>query len=201
MARYLAQYGDSVNCVLIEAKSGDVIPSGILALHQALEAHHVPTSTISLTAILTDSLDGAFKADMENIVIFNTEKYGNLQAVMPHLLKGYTNYHITLFSHYSWQNEKIIIPQIYTSVFSDSVIVTEAYKNVYEQYFNHPLSSTQPRYDLLGYDQTRHLLDMLSHSTDTIDTQLWYGSQSDILYKKVSSDGGYENQLIHIIRK
>lgn len=201
LAKYLAQYGDSVNCVLIETKAGDVIPSGIEALHQALKTYHVPTSTISLTAILTDSLDGAFKAGIENVVIFNTEKFSNLQAVMPHLIQGHSAYPITLLSRYSWQNEKIILPQLYTTIFSDSISVTDAYEEIWQQYFNHTLSSTQPRYDLLGYDQTRHLLQLLQTSTDTINTQVWHGIQSDIQYQQLNPEGGYENQQIHIIRK
>ena len=203
VARYLAQYGDSINCVLIETKEGDVIPSGIMALHQALKTHQVPTTTISLAAILTDSLDGAFQPEVENIVIFNTEKYNNLQAVMPHLINGYSKYRITLFSQYSWKEEKIILPQIYTTIFSDSIDNYNAYMQVYQQYFDHPLASEQPRYDLLGYDQTRHMLQLLQQYklTDTIDTQLWNGIQSNIQYHQVSPNGGYENQLIHIIRK
>ena len=200
LARYLAQYGDSVNCVLIETKAGDVIPSGIMALHQALKAQGVPTSSISLTAILADSLDGAFKTDMENIVIFNTEKYSNLKAVMPHLLQGHATYPITLFSHYSWQNEKIILPQLYTTIFSDSLMVSEPYEAVWQQYFNHTVSSTLPRYDLLGYDQMRHLLQLLQTSADSIATPVWNGLQADIQYHRVSPDGGYENRQIHIIR-
>ena len=201
LARYLAQYGDSVNCVLIETKAGDVIPSGIMALHQALKAQGVPTSSISLTAILADSLDGAFKTDMENVVIFNTEKYSNLKAVMPHLLQGHATYPITLFSHYSWQNEKIILPQLYTTIFSDSLMVSEPYEAVWQQYFNHTVSSTLPRYDLLGYDQMRHLLQLLQTSADSIATSVWNGLQADIQYHRVSPDGGYENRQIHIIRK
>lgn len=201
LARYLAQYGDSVNCVLIETKAGDVIPSGIMALHQALKAQGVPTSSISLTAILADSLDGAFKTDMENIVIFNTEKYSNLKAVMPHLLQGHATYPITLFSHYSWQNEKIILPQLYTTIFGDSLMVSEPYEAVWQQYFNHTVSSTLPRYDLLGYDQMRHLLQLLQTSADSIATPVWNGLQADIQYHRVSPDGGYENRQIHIIRK
>ena len=201
LARYLAQYGDSVNCVLIETKAGDVIPSGIMALHQALKAQGVPTSSISLTAILADSLDGAFKTDMENVVIFNTEKYSNLKAVMPHLLQGHATYPITLFSHYSWQNEKIILPQLYTTIFSDSLMVSEPYEAVWQQYFNHTVSSTLPRYDLLGYDQMRHLLQLLQTSADSIATPVWNGLQADIQYHRVSPDGGYENRQIHIIRK
>mgnify|MGYP003291275653 CR=1 FL=1 len=101
IARYLAQKGDSINCVLIESKEGEVIPSGIKALHAALQREQVPTSTISLHALLTDSVDGGLSSDAENIFIFNTERYANLQTVMPHLLKLCGNYRVTLYSHYS----------------------------------------------------------------------------------------------------
>lgn len=204
IARYLAQRKDSINCILIEAKEGEVIPSGISALHRAIKQYQVPASTIALRAILSDSIEGAFRSDKENIVIFNTERFGNLQTVMPHLLKACGNYKITLFSHYSWQNEKIILPQLYTSVFAPTPTVPESYTQLFEQYFDHELSSTQPRYDLLGYDITSQLLDMLQHSNDTthlISDQIWEGIQAHIHYQATAPDGGYENHIVHIIHQ
>ena len=204
LARYLAQRADSVNCVLVEAKAGEVIPSGIKALHQALKEHQVPTSSVSLKAILTDSIEGAFLPEKENIVVFNTERYANLQTVMPHLLKACGNYRITLFSHYSWQSEKIILPQLYTSVFTPQPAVSEEYEWLFEQYFDHELSSYQPRYDLLGYDLTNQLLDMLilqkSSQDNTVMLQdVWTGTQANIHYQPTAPKGGYENHIVHII--
>ena len=201
LAKYLKQYGDSVNCVIFEPSSSDMIPQSINYLHQALKKHHVPTTTTTLRALLSDSLESSFAKGKENILIFNTEKYGNLQGVMPHLLKACGTYQITLYSQYLWQNEKIVLPQIYTSVFMDNPIVPAAYDSVYNAYFAHPLASTRPRYDLLGYDQTRHLLQLLQAPTDSIATSVWYGVQSNIQYVPLSEKGGHENQMIHIIRK
>ena len=206
LARYLAQRADSVNCVLVEAKAGEVIPSGIKALHQALKEHQVPTSSVSLKAILTDSIEGAFLPEKENIVVFNTERYANLQTVMPHLLKACGNYRITLFSHYSWQSEKIILPQLYTSVFTPQPTVSEEYEWLFEQYFDHELSSYQPRYDLLGYDLTNQLLDMLilqkSSQDNTVMLQdVWTGTQANIHYQPTAPKGGYENHIVHIIHQ
>lgn len=206
LARYLAQRADSVNCVLVEAKAGEVIPSGIKALHQALKEHQVPTSSVSLKAILTDSIEGAFLPEKENIVVFNTERYANLQTVMPHLLKACGTYRITLFSHYSWQSEKIILPQLYTSVFTPQPAVSEEYDWLFEQYFDHELSSYQPRYDLLGYDLTNQLLDMLilqkSSQDNTVMLQdVWTGTQANIHYQPTAPKGGYENHIVHIIHQ
>ena len=206
LARYLAQRSDSINCVLVESKEGDIIPAGIEALHQALLQYQVPQSSISIHALLNDSIDYAFKPDVENIIIFNTEKYANLQAVMPHLLKIAANYPITLFSQYSWQNEKIALPQLFTSVFTNQPIATEEYEALYHQYFKHELASTHPRYDLLGYDLTSHLIQMLiemkaSNTTDVLNTLQWQGTQANIHYRPVGTNGGWENHVIHIIHQ
>ena len=198
IARYLAQKGDSVNCVLIESKEGDVIPSGIKALHAALQREQVPTTTISLRALLTDSVDGGFRSDIENIVIFNTERYANLQTVMPHLLKLCGNYRITLYSHYSWQTENIILPQLYASVFAQEPYIPETYQTLFDRYFAHELSSNRPRYDLLGYDLTNHLLHTLHHQTTD---EVWEGIQANIHYQQTAAEGGFENHIIHIIHQ
>lgn len=198
LARYLKQYGDSVNCVVFESADSDAIPQSVQELYDALEKYEVPMTKTSLRALLTDSLEGSFAPDMENIVIFNTEKYSSLQGVMPHLLNAASQYPVTLYSRYSWQNEQVSLPQIYTSVFASEAEAGEEYKAVYEQYFGHELSSTQPRYDLLGYDLTSQVLDKLSQGEEK---EMWLGVQSDIQYIAVGEAGGYENQMIHIIRK
>ncbi len=198
IARYLAQKGDSINCVLIESKEGEVIPTGIKALHTAIKREQVPTTTISLRALLTDSVEGGLRSDMENIVIFNTERYANLQTVMPHLLKLCGNYRVTLYSHYSWQSEKIVLPQLYASVFAQEPVVPATYQALFDQYFAHELSSERPRYDLLGYDLTSHLLHTLRHNASE---EVWEGIQARIHYQSTGEGGGYENHTIHIIHQ
>lgn len=201
LARYLAQYGDSINCVLVESKATEVIPASIAAIHQKLVQYNIPTDTISIRELLTDSLENAFRPDRENIVIFNTERYGNLHAIMPHLLMAKNTYQLTLLSQYSWQSEKIMLPQLYTTVFTTSNEVPEEYTSVFDEYFGHEITTTQPRYDILGYDLTLHLLHLLQNNSLCQDTtELWNGIQSAIYYQRLEK-GGYENQRIHIIRK
>ncbi len=198
IARYLAQKSDSINCVLIESKEGEVIPSGIKALHAALKREQVPMTTISLHALLTDSVEGGLQNNVENIIIFNTERYANLQTVMPHLLKLCGNYRVTLYSHYSWQSEKIMLPQLYASVFAQEPVVPATYQALFDQYFAHELSSERPRYDLLGYDLTSHLLHTLRHN---VSEEVWEGIQARIHYQSTGEGGGYENHTIHIIHQ
>lgn len=209
LAHYLSQRGDSVHCVLIEAKEGEAIPSGIVALREALTAYQVPTSTTSIRAILEDSLDGVLRPNVENIFVFNTERYGNLQALLPHLSLAAQLYPITIYSHYSWQKQHIPFPQIYTSVFSQSPDVPEYYDDTFRIYFGHELSSIHPRYDLLGYDLTRSLLRIVqalrsdggSDMSQMISRSVFWGVLSNIRYKRISANGGYENDNIHIICK
>lgn len=209
LARYLAQRGDSVNCVLIEVKEGESMPAGVAALHKALAEYHVLTTTTSIRAILQDSLDGVLRPGVENIFVFNTERYGNLQALLPHLSVAAQAYPITLFSRYSWQRQNIPFPQIYTTVFALQPNVPDYYEDTFRQYFDHALASEHPRFDLLGYDLTRHLLHIVQalRAEVTPDMQqvitgdVHYGAQSDIRYRRVGAQGGYENYDIRIIRK
>lgn len=206
MATYITDMDEQVNCVLIASREEDNIPASITQLHQALKKHRVPTTTTTLRSIYTDSIDSVFVEGKENIIIFNTESYNNVQALIPNLLRASQRYQVTLFSQYSWIDKHIALPQLYTSAFSDSVNIPAAYTEAFTEYFGHDLSSEHPRYDLLGYDLTLHLLRMLqqAHQEETkrLPTDsIWQGTQTNIQYKQVSADGGYENQTIHVIRK
>ena len=120
-------------------------------------------------------------------------------------MQASTKYQITLYSQYSWLNKNIVLPQLYTSAFSEELQVSEAYQLAFQKYFGHELSSVLPRYDLLGYDLTLHLLRMLQQAhkeNRTLPTDnIWEGTQANIQYKQVSPQGGYENQTIYVIRK
>ena len=206
LAHYLATLGNEVNCVVFETKESEKIPTSIIQLHKALKTNKVPTTTATIRQILTDSLDGVFVEGIENIVIFNTENFNNLHALIPHLEQASKQYHITLYSQYSWSEETISLPQIYTCAFNDSIQVPAQYILNFQEYFGHELSTKLPRYDLLGYDLTLHLLHMLQQAHITSNNTLpadiiWNGTLTDIQYKKVAPQGGYENQTIHIIRK
>lgn len=201
LAEYLATCADSVNCVLIQPKEGESVPKSIQYLHTALRQQNVSITTTTIREVLADSIDGALVEGKENIVIFNTEKYANLQAVIPHLLRIVGQHKITLYSRYSWQTEKIVLPQIYTSVFQEDMIGVDSYDVLYQSYFKSEPSAQSPRYDLLGYDLTKHFI-LLLQSDDTHGLQdTWTGLQSAIQYQPSSLHAGYENQKITIIRK
>ena len=201
---YLKDIKDYVNCVLIETRETETIPTSIALIHQELKKHDLPTTTTTLRHIYTDSIDGAMVEGKENIIIFNTENYNNIQTLIPHLQQASQNYDITLYSQFSWVDKNIALPIIYTSAFSDTLAIPDIYELDYLKYFGHELSSTHPRYDLLGYDLTLYLVQMIQQTkeeTGLIPTEEWVGTQTMIHLQKTSTTGGYENQIIHIIRK
>ena len=68
------------------------------------------------------------------------------------------------------------------------------------------LASTRPRYDLLGYDLTSQLIQMLverktTDIRDWMNTHIWEGAQANIHYQSVGENGGWENQIIQIIHQ
>ncbi len=207
LAQYLSEKSDSVRCVLVEPREDETLPAGIAALHRALKTYRVPTSTVSIRALLTDSIEGVFDTERENIVVFNTERWSHLQTLMPHLLAAQRQYPVTLLSHYAWQKEQVMLPQIYTSVFRVQPQVSEDYEENYRLYFGHTLSSWLPRFDLLGYDLTRQTLQLLSQQKARIGTQeellqhTYWGLQSNIRYERVGEQGGWENRNIQVIRR
>jgi hypothetical protein len=200
-AQYLSNLQDTVNCVVIQPKEDESVPKSIQYIHAALQEYEIPTTTTTIRDILVDSMEMALVEDKENILIFNTEKYNNLQSVLPHLFRLVGKYQITLYSRYSWQNEKILLPQIYTSVFQESLDSLDTYEDIYNEYFDVAPSSQYPRYDLLGYDLTKHFLHLLAQKDTAVIHESWSGAQSVIQYLPSAKHRGFENQKIVVIRK
>lgn len=187
-----------INIVLVNAYSDKAeYSAGIRSLRDSIVLRGLPVTHTTIRQILADSVGVALKDSVDNILLFHTERYSNIQLLMPYLMSGKQNKRLTILSQYAWQTERILLPQLFTSVFRQPE--GEAYTRYEEdfaQYFGHPLSSTQPRYDLLGYDLTSYMLEALHadgfHASDTT----YEGLQSSILFTP-NAHGGFEN--IHIV--
>ena len=192
LGQWLEAHRDSVNCVLVEAKDAD-IPSSIRLVHKEIKARQIPYTKTSIRQILDDSIQSALRDSVDNILIFNTEKYSNVQVLIPRILNSKGAYAVTLRAQYSWTRENIALPLLYTSIFStDQPTARDAYEMHYERYFGHEHVSTTPRYDLLGYDLTRTIAAILKDTT-------YSGLQSDIRFEQVNPEGGYINTNVHVI--
>ncbi len=193
LANYLETKKDSVNCVFVDAIEAD-IPYSIREFRQAVRNREINVSLISVHEIMVDSLSKALKDSVENIIVFNSEKFSNLQLLLPHVISGKDGKSVTLYSQYSWQKEKIILPQLYTSVFATELPADLTHYNTeYALYFKKEPVSDMPRFDLLGYDITRQMMAWL-------EGKEYYGLQSDMRFEKVSEEGGYINTNVRVIR-
>lgn len=192
MAEWLAERREKVNCVLIDAKDAD-IPQSIRLLRREIMAHDIPYTTTSIRDILNDSLETALRDNVENILIFNTEKYSNIQVLIPRVQKAAGNRWVTLYSKYSWGKENIPLPQIYTSIFKQQITADAVYEEDFQHYFGHEHATDTPRFDLLGYDLMRELVAYLQGTE-------YQGLQSDVRFERISEKGGLVNTNIEIQR-
>ncbi|MBO7502324.1 MAG: hypothetical protein J6T32_03805 [Paludibacteraceae bacterium] len=212
MAEYLNWHKDSLQCLVIKGTQEDMSAS-VRDIYNELNQRNIPVVEVPLQAILNDSL--AFYADEQktNLFIFHSDRYSHLNILMPHLYKAAESNNLVLLSHYSWDTEPIHIPRLFTSVFhpiqEDSLAVEwQLYQQNYSRYFGHPLASIHPRFDLLGFDLTRHLVLILQELQDIADpvyrdhilTQPYSGIQENIIYQR-QQEGGYINRSISVIHK
>lgn len=195
-ARMMAQYlaADTlVNCVFVEADEQD-IPESILALRHTLQDMNASISMTTVHQILVDSIAEALVPGRENVLILNTEKFANISVLMPHLVFTDGNL-LSLYSQYSWQKERILLPQIYTTEFATELPADLThYNDLYQRYFAHEHAGVDPRYDLLGYDLVRVMLARLMGVE-------YQGLQSDVTFERVCDAGGYINRNVRVIRK
>ncbi len=198
LVEWLQEQGGQVNCVLVDAKDAD-IPSGIRLLRNKIVAAGIPYTTTTIHAILQDSLGTALRDSVENILIFNTDKYANIQVLMPRVLNARGAKRLTLYSRYSWAKENILLPQLYTSIFTTGDTPERAaYEERYQRYFGHAHSSDMPRFDLLGYDLLHEMVAFLRGQKDSTEAVPYTGLQSHAVFERIGEEGGYQNTHITI---
>lgn len=192
--QFVANKQDSVNCVLVEGREAD-IPQSIRYIREQVVNRGLPYTVTSLHTIMSDSLFTNLKDSVRNIIIFNTEKYNNLQIILPHLPTGKGHHDLALYSHYAWQKEQIVLPQVYATIFAtDSVVSTDIYEQAYDLYFGHSHASDHPRFDLLGYDLTRQFIAFLRGQAAE------QGLQSDLRLER-AGEGGWINTHMTLINQ
>lgn len=192
--QFVADKQDSVNCVLVEGREAD-IPQSVRYIREQIVNRGLPYTVTSLHTIMSDSLFTNLKDSVRNIIIFNTEKYNNLQIILPHLLTGKGSRDLALYSRYAWQKEQIVLPQVYATIFAtDSIASTDVYEQAYDLYFGHSHASDHPRFDLLGYDLTRQFIAFLRGQTAE------QGLQSDLRLER-EGEGGWVNTHMTLINQ
>ena len=191
---YLEAQKEHINCVFVESKEMD-IPADVEAIRQEVKKRGLPHTMVTMTQVFADSLFMSLKDSTENILFFNTDKFNSLQILLPHILNGKGGQSITLYSQYSWQKEKILLPQLYCTAFTtEGETDLIHYEAIYRQYFKHEHNTSMPRFDLLGYDLMRQLV-------ATLQGKEYYGLQSDSRFERVAENGGWINTYVRVIHK
>lgn len=201
LMEYLDTLRNQVNIVQVDAYDNKLdYPLGIRILRDSISARGLPTTHTTIRQILADSVSAALKDSVENLLLFHSERYSSVQLLLPYLLSGRHGKQLTILSQYAWQGERILLPSLYTSAFrTPNGEQTARYEQDFAHYFGHKLSSTQPRYDLLGYDLTNYMLKALQGGTFQVPDTITEGIQSSLLFKQ-NENGGYDNTHIVIER-
>jgi len=201
IAEYLTN-GNPKRCIMVQAGE-TTVPASVREIQRCIKSYSSDYVYTTIEAVMADSLGQYLASDRENVLLMNTERYANLRIVMPQILRAAQGKNLNLISRYSWQEESIILPQIYTTVFKQEMD-TAAYQRLYNRFYSTPRVSTRPCYDLLGYDLMKYTLETLQamHESngmldeEDIVSRYCEGLQSDVQFERISSDGGYLN--VHV---
>lgn len=182
---------ENIHCVAVEVREAD-IASSIRTLRKQMTAHEIRYTGVALRDLMNDSAEYALDREKENLIIMHSDRYQHARMIMPHLEKlQEAGYRIRILSQYSWQKEKPVLPQVYTSMFT-----VEGEHAVYdamwaESYKNEHVCDL-PRYDLLGYDLMKALILHLQGENEV------NGIQSMIRWHQVG-EGGWQNEGVKVI--
>ena len=191
LAQWIANREDR-HCVFVETRESDLAPS-IRMLRQELKAQNIPYSTLAFHDLMNDSVNYAIDQFQENIFILHSDRYQQVRMALPHIAKIAARK--MLVSQYSWQKENIDMPQVYTSKFASDTDLTEYDQQWQETYKNQHVSE-MPRYDLLGYDLMREMVQLI-RKEENKHTPL----QSPIVWESRSEQDGWQNTYINIVEK
>lgn len=176
------------------------------ALQKSLTKKGITFSKIELENASNTDFKTVMKSSMENIVIFNTDKYSNVHSFIP-VLRSYTKqFNIVLYEQYNWKNQSEKMPSsFYISPFMGKSNPKELsdFNKRYVKLINGDISKDSPRFDLLGYDLTNFFVSTLysqgNNFSEKVDTSnVTNCIQSQPHFERVSVNSGFINQRLYI---
>ena len=192
LCRWIKAQDSTLHCAFVEAQESEISGS-IRTLRQRMDAHQIVYSNIALQDLLADSVAYALDSVNENLIILHSDRYQNVRTLIPYLIKlQQAGFRIRIVSQYSWQKENILLPQVYTSVFTGDRD-REAYEQLWATYFGSEHVSEAPRYDLLGYDLMRCLVARINGE------KVYNGLQSSIYWSRANETSGWQNANVRIV--
>ncbi|MHB9056456.1 MAG: amino acid ABC transporter substrate-binding protein [Paludibacteraceae bacterium] len=141
----------------------------------------------------------------KNIIIFDTDELKSVQTYLNKLHDLNSKYDLAVLGQYSWRNVSGKKPVMYyVSPFAGNLTATQYYEQEYQKYYNKKQLTTNPRFDLLGYDLTTYFLSTMKKDGFTFkqsnqSLKFNNGVQSDLNFVKTGKNGGYMNQQLYLI--
>ncbi len=208
LCQYIHQQEGTPNCLLLNIDNATT-SSMVSTLLEVMEAERIAYTQLVEPQLNADSLARFLSKSQSNIIIFNTDRFADVMPCLQQLAQLKKSYNINLLSYYSWEQNNVDIPQFYTSVFQPSALINLplfAYNARFRRNFSTTVQTETPRYDILGYDITSWVIQMLQQQTDSplqerIQAADYQGLQSDIQFRKSADEGGYENVALKVITK
>lgn len=196
----------AVKCIFVESNDANT-PMSIRELQRCIKGYALDYAYTTIGGVMADSLTNYLADGVENILLLNTERYANLRLLLPHITRAAQGKKLTLLSRYAWQEEAIVLPQLYTTVFRQE-IDSMAYNQLYHRFYKTARTSHHPCYDLLGYDlmtYTLYTVLAIHENEGVVDEEVilsryFSGLQSDMLFERIGEQGGYQNRQIYTIR-
>lgn len=141
----------------------------------------------------------------KNLIIFDTERFSNVNPYIKGLLSTSSDYEIVLFEQYSWRSQIEKKPEsIYISPFISDLNEhpNYEYNNRFDLYFGRDVTNESPRYDILGYDLTNYFIAYINRFGNKFDTKIgqihsipFIQSQPD--FERISTESGFINQRVY----
>lgn len=193
LCAWIQQKGENVHCVVVEVREAEIANS-IRVLRKCLQKNNIAYTGLPLRDLLNDSAAYALDQTKENIIILHSDRYQQARVVLPHIASlRNVGHNVRIVSQYAWQKEGIELPQVYTSIFT-SQADRNAYDTLWQKSYVGEHVSENPRYDLLGYDLMRAMIDWLDGKIETT------GLQSDIRWIQMNN-GGWQNAHVRVIEQ
>lgn len=182
---------ENIHCVVVEVRESDIAAS-IRTLRKQMKKNGISYTGMALRDLMNDSVAYALDREKENLIILHSDRYQPVRMLLPHIAKlQEAGYRIRIVSQYSWQKEKIALPQVYTSMFT---VEGEhaVYDAIWTDFYKNDHVSESPRYDLLGYDLMKAMIGWLQGEKSLS------GLQSTIRWQQVEN-GGYQNECVQVV--
>ena len=198
---YLAERELTTKSILVSTPFADA-DNNLTELEDILKSRNLPFVHIQSSVIDRDSLASCLSSDRENIIFFDTDKQPAATTYIRRIETLLDDYKISVFGKQSWNTKTFRVPVICSSVFS-SEESKEQYDGLYFNYFRSLPSQSVPRYDLLGYDITQYLVQILRQGSEVplhkrTSLTTWYGLQSTIHCVPLSAGSGSINREITV---